>query len=344
MTTTLAPDRRTEAPGPASARTPRTALPRAALRLHRKALVVGAALVGVFTLLLLGSLLWRSLYSPAQAAACGTGAGCPGLHSYGTAHSVFWSLLNQSQNVLLLVPLVIAAYAAGPLTARERELGTHHLLWTQSAASPTRWLRSTLALASVAVAVAGVLLVMVYRTALAPVAGAWGVGGWVPGGYAASGPVLVAYCLLGLAVGVCAGTLIGRALPAIFAGVVGTGLLMGVGVAVRPWLWPASTLTVPFTRDRSAWPASGADWPEDAEIRGQWLVTGNGDRIDLESCYATPGGIAGCGSRSGAENWLVEFHPFSHRLPVMLVETGLVLLLAALAVGAAFLVLRRRTP
>ncbi|MEV5305155.1 ABC transporter [Streptomyces diastaticus] len=344
MTTTLAPDRRPEEPAPVPGSALRTALPRAALRLHRRALVVGASLTGLFALVLLGALLWRSLYGPADVAACRSGEGCPGLNSYGTAHSVFWSLLNQSQNVLLLVPLVVAAYAAGPLTARERELGTHHLLWTQSAASPVRWLRSTLALASVAVAVAGVLLVMVYRTALAPVEGAWGVGGWVPGGYAASGPVLVAYCLLGLAFGVCAGTLIGRTLPAVFAGVAGTGLSLVVGVAVRPWLWPVSTVAVPFTRDRSAWPASGTDWPEDADIRGQWLVTGDGARIDLESCYATPGGIAGCGSRAGAENWLVEFHPFSHRLPVMLVETGLVLLLAVLAVGAAFLVLRRRTP
>ncbi|WDV32389.1 hypothetical protein OIM90_17040 [Streptomyces sp. AD16] len=36
--------------------------------------------------------------------------------------------------------------------------------------------------------------------------------------------------------------------------------------------------------------------------------------------------------------------PLSHRLPIQLVETGLVLLLAVLAVGTAFLVLRRRTP
>ncbi len=219
--------------------------------------MVGAVLVGLFTLLLLGSLLWRSVYSPAEVAACGTGSGCPGLNAYETARTVYWSLLNQSQNVLLLVPLVIAAYAAGPLTARERELGTHHLLWTQSAASPARWLRSTLALGSVAVAVGAVFLVMVFRTAVAPMEGVWGFGGWEPGGYVGSGPVLVAYSLLGLAFGVCAGTLIGRALPAIFAGVAGTGvLLLAAGVA-RPWLWPASTLVAPFTRDRKAWPSPG---------------------------------------------------------------------------------------
>ncbi|MFD6042657.1 ABC transporter [Streptomyces koyangensis] len=344
MTATLTPAGRADAPAPASAaRDRRAALPRAVLRLHRGGLVVGAALVGLFTLLLLGALLWRSAYSPAEVAACGTGSGCPGLNSYGTAHSVFWSLLQQSQNVLLLVPLVIAAYAAGPLTARERELGTHHLLWTQSAASPVRWLRSTLALGSVAVAVGAVLLVMVYRTAVAPMEGVWGFGGWVPGGYAASGPVLVAYCLLGMGLGVCAGTLIGRTLPAVFAGVAGTGLLLVAGTFGRPWIWPVSDVVVPFTRDRSAWPTPGAHWPEDASVRGQWLMTGDGTRIDLEPCYTAPGGIEGCAVRAGAENWLVEFHPVAHRLPMQLVESGVVLLAAALAVAAAFLVLRRQT-
>lgn len=343
MTATLTPAERADATASA-ARDRRAALPRAVLRLHRGGLVVGAVLVGLFTLLLLGSLLWRSVYSPAEVAACGTGSGCPGLNSFETAHSVFWSLLNQSQNVLLLVPLVIAAYAAGPLTARERELGTHHLLWTQSAASPARWLRSTLALSSVAVAVGAVVLVMVYRTALAPVDGAWGVGGWVPGGYVGSGPVLVAYCLLGLAFGVCAGTLIGRALPAIFAGVAGTGLLLVAGTFGRPWLWPVSTVVTPFSEGRGAWPSPGTDWPEGAAVRGQWLVTGDGVRIDPASCTAPTGGIKECGVRAGAETWLVEFHPLSHRLPTQLVESGLVLLLALLAAGAAFLVLRRRTP
>ncbi|MGW4372926.1 ABC transporter [Streptomyces albidoflavus] len=343
MTATLTPAGRADATASA-ARDRRAALPRAVLRLHRGGLVVGAVLVGLFTLLLLGALLWRSAYSPAEVAACGTGAGCPGLNSFETAHSVFWSLLQQSQNVLLLVPLVIAAYAAGPLTARERELGTHHLLWTQSAASPVRWLRSTLALSSVGVAVGAVLLVMVYRTALAPVDGAWGVGGWVPGGYVGSGPVLVAYCLLGLAFGVCAGTLIGRALPAIFAGVAGTGLLLVAGTFGRPWLWPVSTVVTPFSEGRGAWPSPGTDWPEGAAVRGQWLVTGDGVRIDPASCTAPTGGIKECGVRAGVESWLVEFHPLSHRLPLQLVESGLVLLLAVLAAGAAFLVLRRRTP
>ncbi|MET7511437.1 ABC transporter [Streptomyces albidoflavus] len=343
MTTTLTSAGPADAPESA-ARARRSALPRAVLRLHRKALVVGAGLVGLFTLLLLGSLLWRSLYSPAEIATCGTSNGCPGLNAYETAHTVYWSLLNQSQNVLLLVPLVIAAYAAGPLTARERELGTHHFLWTQSAASPVRWLRSTLALSSVAVAVGAVFLVMVFRTAVAPMQGVWGFGGWEPGGYAGSGPVLVAYCLLGLAVGVCAGTLVGRALPAIFAGVAGTGVLLVAGTFGRPWLWPASTLVAPFARDRP-WPSPGdGAWTKGADVRGQWLVTGDGARIDPMSCTTPPGGIEACGVRAGAETWLVEFHPLSHRLPIQLVETGLVLLLAALAVGAAFLVLRRRTP
>ncbi|MHC8562420.1 ABC transporter [Streptomyces albidoflavus] len=341
MTATLAPAGRADAPASA-ARDRRAALPRAVLRLHRRALVVGAGLVGLFTLLLLGSLLWRSVYSPAEVAACGTGAGCPGLNAYETAHTVYWSLLNQSRNVLLLVPLVIAAYAAGPLTARERELGTHHLLWTQSAASPARWLRSTLALASVAVAVGAVFLVMVFRTAVAPMEGVWGFGGWEPGGYAPPARTR--------------GVLPARAGR---GGVRGDPRRAGAardlrrgggdrGAAARgrsggPGCGRSPPWSRPSRRGGPLGPPRAPTWPKRAEVRGQWLVTGDGGRIDPASCTA-PGGIEACGVGAGAESWLVEFHPLSHRLPIQLVETGLVLLLAVLAVGTAFLVLRRRTP
>ncbi|MEY6568487.1 ABC transporter, partial [Streptomyces sp. PGLac3x] len=137
----------------------------------------------------------------------------------------------------------------------------------------------------------------------------------------------------------------GRARTVIFVGVVGTGGLLVAGTFGRPWLWPASTLVAPFTRDRRAWPSPGdGAWTKDADVRGQWLVTGDGTRIDPMSCTTPSGGIEACGVRAGAETWLVEFHPLSHRLPLQLVETGLVLLLAVLAVGTAFLVQRRRTP
>lgn len=41
--------------------------------------------------------------------------------------------------------------------------------------------------------------------------------------------------------------------------------------------------------------------------------------------------------------WFVDNHPPSHLWPLQLVETGIVLALTALAVTAAFRVLRRRT-
>ncbi|MEK8144329.1 hypothetical protein NKH18_28275 [Streptomyces sp. M10(2022)] len=40
--------------------------------------------------------------------------------------------------------------------------------------------------------------------------------------------------------------------------------------------------------------------------------------------------------------WFYDYHPASHFWPLQLVETGILLVLAALAVALAFRVLRRR--
>ncbi len=48
-----------------------------------------------------------------------------------------------------------------------------------------------------------------------------------------------------------------------------------------------------------------------------------------------------CLSESGVTHGYLDYHPASHYWPLQLVETGILLALAALAVFAAFRVLRR---
>ncbi|MFD5512110.1 hypothetical protein ACFWIB_30675 [Streptomyces sp. NPDC127051] len=137
------------------------------------------------------------------------------------------------------LPLLLGAFAAGPLIGREFESGTYRLQWTQSV-SPARWLAAKLS-----VPVAGVLLVLPAFVLLAA---------WIRRGtldtrypiqwydlpvYQVIGPVAVGYALLGITVGALAGLLIGRTVPAMATAVTAVGIVGAALILLRPSLWPA---------------------------------------------------------------------------------------------------------
>ncbi|MFD1826390.1 MULTISPECIES: ABC transporter permease subunit [Mumia] len=120
------------------------------------------------------------------------------------------------------LPAVVGAFWGAPMVARELETRTHRLAWSQSV-TRTRWLATKLGLtALVTAAVAGVL--------------AWGVTWWAgpidravtagdrtdvfavariePALFGARGSVPIGYALLALAIGVLAGLVIRRTVPA----------------------------------------------------------------------------------------------------------------------------------
>ncbi len=99
----------------------------------------------------------------------------------------------------------------GPVVSRELEAGLHRLAWTQSI-SPARWLASKLATAAT-LAVAGALaLVGVFRLGASGLLGRANLSWSDRGVYEALGPALVAYCLLGVAVGALVRLLVRRTL------------------------------------------------------------------------------------------------------------------------------------
>lgn len=216
---------------------------------------------------------------------------------------------------LCYVIFPVAAWAGGSLIGRELENGTAQLAWTQSV-TPTRWLAAKLAVpaALLTAGTGAVLLLNIWaRTDDNPNL----VGDWYgPDQFAGIGPVAVAYALAGLALGTLAGLLLRRALPAAGAGFTAALLLHIVLERYREHLWPTVTRSEQgeFELPRSAWQQG-------------WDITwgrhpGEGTPLSTSA----------------------TFHPRSHFWPLQLVETGLLLGVAALATAAAFWLLRRRTP
>ncbi|MEU6068954.1 ABC transporter permease subunit [Streptomyces sp. NPDC047082] len=200
--------------------------------------------------------------------------------------------------------LAVAVFAGGALIGRELESGTARLAWTQGV-TPARWLTAKLAVPALALTVGGTAQVLAFR---------WGWGAnhdlmddnWTfDDVFVARGPLAVAYALCALAVGTLLALLLRRALAAAAAAVAVMWLLNLVLELNRAALWPGVTRTSPkpFKLPHDVWEVSSG-----RNAGGRFAV----------------------------------YHPESHYWPLHLVETGIVLTLAALATTAAYAVLRRR--
>ncbi|MEU6660367.1 hypothetical protein [Streptomyces sp. NPDC046821] len=300
-------------------------LVRTLLRLHRTALWVWTA----FVVLTAGLLLWlwgpganaaqRAFdafgYSGAQENAfAGRGMffGSPG---------AFDSLFYQPSTLISFASLAIAVFAAGPLIARELERGTVRVAWTQSV-SPARWLAAKLAVPAVLIAVGTGILVVLYRFV-------WNahnhllVAGIGPRSfYFSLGPATVANALFGLAVGVLAALVLRRTLPALAVAVV-VQFLAG---AMRGNNWPFQHS--PFSRLQPELPVYGK------------AITSSGARISDPDCNLSQK----CLDAHHVTGFTRTYLPSPDYWPRQLAETGVLLGLTALAVVAAFLVLRRYLP
>ncbi|MFD3334897.1 ABC transporter permease [Streptomyces sp. NPDC058700] len=238
---------------------------------------------------------------------------------------------------MILLPLLVGAFVAGPLIARELESGTYKLSLTQSV-SPVRWLGSKL-LTAVAVALATVgLLTAVYWIGWVRVGGSSQLHWADRGAYEITGTVLTAYTLLAVAVGALVGLLVRRTLVAmtVTGGIV--GLLLLVLGAYRWDFLPVRTITGPAVPN-----ASTLHMPDNGLITGQGLLSDTGQRMSGWFCPsdAPP---SGCRTDVKAAAEYLDYHPPSHFWPTQLIETGIVLALTALAAYAAFRVLRARHP
>ncbi|WP_328838352.1 ABC transporter permease [Streptomyces europaeiscabiei] len=325
--TAATPAARSGNPAPAPAMPPVRGLIRATLRVHQSALMFW----GLLVVLIAGGLVWAAgpgldaAWTQYVKSGCALNDSC----STGSAYSRYGLAINLGSAVLTIAPALIGAWAGGALIARELESGTAKLAWTQSVA-PLRWLAAKLAVPAALIVSGTVLLTLLNRLVWwreERLRHALGTRDWFEySTFMGNGTLATAYALLALALGVLAGLLIRRSLPALAAGFLGVAVVMGTLRTWRHALWPVETL-VSKTSDRT--------WTGDLVDRG--FITASGDRVSNAACADVS-----C-DRTDVAGYYADFHPSSHFWPLQLVETGIILGITALLVLAAFQLLRRRT-
>ena len=216
-------------------------------------------------------LTWRQFRAPAALAAAALGVmalllGITNTHPATVSNGFLshYHLLQFLSTGLVAVPALLGAFWGAPLVARELESGTYRLAWTQSI-SRTRWLACKIGVVGVAsVAATGLLTLMLTGWSSSSVnlkrfsSAMFGERGIAPMGY-------VAFAVL---LGITAGILIHRTLPAM-----ATTLVTFVAVRIAVTYWVRPHFATPFRLTQSlAAEQGGAGFHVKA---GDWLVSDN---------------------------------------------------------------------
>lgn len=262
---------------------------------------------------------------------------------------------------LILLPAVIGAFWGAPLVARELEAGTHRLAWAQGVGRQ-RWLWTKAGLGALATAATTGAASLALTWWAAPVDRAIGAAGDRGGFFVAKveplvfdarGVVPVAHALLAFMVGVAAGTLLRRTLPAM-----GATLLVFAAVSLAMPLVVRERLIAPVASTQ----AIGASTPlmidqagamaVDARRPGSWvlaqtIVGRSGARAAAPAafldCADHRGAPATCNAvlRRAGLHVAVREQPARRFWPLQWIESGIFLVLAAALAGFSALWIRR---
>ncbi|MFH9723264.1 ABC transporter permease [Streptomyces sp. NPDC017254] len=303
------------------------------VRQYRRTLWLAGGLAAVSLAVIGGLRLWA-----AQTEHVRVENGTEVLADYNRGYHLLRGAMELLSYGMVALPLVIGALVAGPLIARELESGTYRLSLTQSI-GPGAWLRAKLLTATAAGLTATLALMAVYLIGWTKISDTWKFRWSDAGPYEATGPVLVAYVLLGIAVGALVGQLIRRTLVAmaVTGGVVGLVLLV-LG-AFRWDFLPVTTITGPALENGAA-----LAMPEHGLLVEQGLISTAGQRLPGWFCFTDGTPVGACRTDEPIAAQYLDYHPESHFWPTQLIESGIVLALAALALIAALRVLRARHP
>jgi hypothetical protein len=317
--------------------------------------VVGLMAVGVA--LLAAAKAVADLYTASGAAACRTGCD-PVIQNFLAQAESGWTGLIYSGGIFLLyvLPGLIGAFWGAPLVARELEAGTHRLAWNQSV-TRTRWLLTKLGLVGGAtVATMGLLSLAItwFSSRLDE-----GTENMIkPELFGARDLVPIAYGLFAFAVGVTAGILIRRTVPAM---AVTLAVYAAVAVAMPLWirkhLLPLSHATPPLDVNNIHGLMIGGPDRQltvlgDVDVKG-WLIS-NQTVTPTGAVFTGPADPQYCGESVGPRtcmNWIgslnlrqdVTYQPASHFWPLQWIEAGILVAAAALLIGLCLRLTRRLT-
>ncbi|MEV4656013.1 transporter [Micromonospora sp. NPDC049301] len=280
----------------------------------------------------------RQLNDPNLAAA--TREGCDAaFHRFSNRYGS----LNLLAVLLITLPILVGLFWGAPLVAREVEHGTHRFVWTQGVGR-TRWALVKFGLVGAAVVVLAVGYGLGISWWVDPLTQAAQEGRLGVIVFDLQGVVPIGYTLFAVALGVFAGTVWKRMLPAMGITLAGfIGVRAAVEILARPHYQPARTQTFPIERDGP---------PEIS--RGDWILTQgvrnpDGTMIAEDTRIQCPPGGKGpdgriCGSELGLEpgayNWQL-YQPADRFWLFQGIETGIFVALALLLLYLAVRRVRR---
>jgi ABC-type transport system involved in multi-copper enzyme maturation permease subunit len=268
---------------------------------------------------------------------------------------------------VILAPAVIGVFWGAPLVAREFETGTFRLVWTQSI-TRSRWLAGKLAVPGLAAIAVTEGLSLLYGWWAAPIgqAARLAPGSNFPLGmspfsllaFDAHGIVPIGYAAFGFTLGVTAGVLIRRALPAmaitllIFAAV-----QVAVPLAVRPNLFPPEHATQSLTANFSGLQHVGPGGRFSLSLDrldsqpGAWIFSSQAVNAAGQPVSVMP---AACVNPSAGDSMpclashgiavAVSYQPTRRYWPIQWTETGIFLALAVMLAGFCYWRVGRRLP
>ena len=304
-------------------------------RLHRSQVsLAGVALAALTVLLLItGLVMAHDLH--------GFLASCAAARSCGSASQLFAgdSAVTSLVNATMAVPLLFGLFWGAPLLAREFEDGTHSLAWTQGV-TRRRWLSRNVLWALAAAVVWGAALAALVTWWRSPENAVGAPTRLAAFTFDIQGIAPVAYAVFAVALGIAAGALFRRVLPAMAATfAVFTGLRFLIAEYARPhYLTPVSRSLPPFS-DNAAPAGSlalsnatlgpdGQDYTAGLSIQQVPVACrGNGQQGPalLNSCLASHG-----------FHTQILYQPASRFWAFQGIEAGIFIVLAAALVAVAY--------
>lgn len=265
---------------------------------------------------------------------CTGSAGCVALTEDAYGRFAWMQLLLRGG--ALVLPAVLGMFGAAPLVAREFDTGTFRVVWTQSV-SRSRWLATKVLVVGAATVLASGLMSWLTTWWFGP-SNRVEADKFVEKVFGTEDVVVLGYAAFAFAVGLTAGLLVRKVLPAMATtlGVYVAARLV-VMMAVRPRF--ASPLTVTSTLQPG--PMAGSlttslDVPDGSWVFGSQILDPSGRQVrpplrfgPEDACSATQTCLKGYSHRS-------LYQPWSRYWPFQWTETGLFVVLALLLVGFCF--------
>lgn len=319
-------------------------------RQHRVTAAIAGAILAAFTVLLLITGLQDAARWHAALVRCAKDGTCSNLSQ---TVSLGGGALGALTILTLAVPLMVGMFWGGPAVAREQETRTVQFAWTQSV-TRWRWLSVKTGWLLLAGAVFGAAVAGVVTWWYTPV-NALHHGQFTQGYFDIQGIVPIGYALFAVALGIAAGTLIGRSLPAL---AVTGGVFLAIRLAVTYWVrvhyMPAVTtiysVTRNFTPKGAFWPLTGGVVLPGGQLSASlsvgpgYIISSPGAPAIPASCQQAEGQISStlaCLARLGYRSF-TTYQPGYRFWPFQFIETGIFAALGAALIAVTFIVVRRR--